>query len=152
MGLNFAAVLGHGIEAEDLRTLPHQLSGARAPRLAEAIIDLTMREAEHYGKRSTKQPTLDDFNKEGWFVQPTRLALYRDTEGNLTLQAPPPIEGDTGTGFVRVHLAPVAAWRMVRVEEYRAAGNWFEIQGPAGLDLVIGSHALDLSGSIRTFH
>lgn len=37
MGLNFAAVLGHKIEAEGLQRLPQLLSAARAPRLAEAI-------------------------------------------------------------------------------------------------------------------
>lgn len=147
MGLNFAAVLGHGIEAEDLRTLPHRLSAARAPRLAEAIIELTMRGAEYYGKRDTKQPTLDDLNEENWFVQPTRLALYRDIAGNLTSQMPPVIERKIGPNRWRGHLAPVAAWRMVSVKEYWAAGNWFDVQGY--INLAIGPHALGLSCSLR---
>lgn len=37
MGLGFSAVLGHEIDAEELRQRPQILSATRAPRLAEAI-------------------------------------------------------------------------------------------------------------------
>jgi len=143
MGIDFTAVLGHTIDPEQLRTLPHRLSAACSPHLSEAIIELMTCKAEYYSKYEAKRPTLDDFSEGGWYVQPTRLALYKDETGNLTPKMPQPVEEDTGTGFVRVFLPPVAAWRTLSVEENWAAGNWFDVQGYIGL--AIGPCTLALS-------
>ena len=155
MGLNFIAVLSHTFDAEELRELPRLLSAACVPHLAEAIIDLETCEAEHYGKRDRKLPTLDDFNEDCWFVQPMRLALYRDDAGNLTSKVPPPIVSSGARiealrkrqpGVVWMHSPPVVAWRTLNVKENWAAGYCFDIDGHAGPNLSIGPRALGLYG------
>ena len=129
--------------------MPRLLSAACAPHLAEAIIELAQCKAKYHSTPRREPQEIGEIEEASWHVQPTRLALYRDAEENLTLQAPPAIEEAIGKRGVRIHFAPVAAWHMVTVGEHWAAGNWFEIQGPAGLDLVIGPHALSLSCGLR---
>ncbi len=145
MGLNFSAVLGHEIDAEDLRTLPRLLSAARAPQLVHAIGEFAHYINEYRATQGELRTMAYDVTDTTWHVDPTSIPLYRDAVGNLTLQAPPPIEEEIGPGRHRVRFAPVAARRTVSMEEYWAAGNLFDVAGPAGIGLDIGPHALRLT-------
>jgi len=145
MGLNFSAVLGHEIDAEDLRTLPRLLSAARAPQLVHAIGEFAHYINEYRTTQGELRTMAYDVTDTTWHVDPTSIPLYRDAVGDLIPQALPPIEEEIGPGRHRVRFAPVAARRTVSMEEYWAAGNLFDVAGPAGIDLDIGPHALRLT-------
>lgn len=145
MGLNFAAVLGHELDADRLWDLPQLLSAARAPHLVQAIEEFAHHINEYYATQGETQTVIYDVADTTWHVDPTSLPFYRDAVGDLTPQAPPPIEEEIGQGRHRVRFAPVVARRTVSMEEYWAAGNVFDVAGPAGIGLDIGPYALRLT-------
>ncbi len=111
MGLNFAAILGHKIDAEGLRELPQLFSATRAPRLVQAVGAFAHHINEYYARQGEPQTKAYDVTDTTWHGSPTSLPLYKDAVGNLTLQTPPPIASSLGTGSHRVRFAPVVARR-----------------------------------------
>ena len=149
MGLDFTAVLGHELDADGLWDLPQLLGFAHAPLLARAIAEFDRRTNEYMVARYQTTPRIPTVAEQAWTVSPTRLPLYRDTTGALTLEERPAMYEDIGTGGRQIHFAPVAAWRTVGVREYWALEKRLEADGPAGLMLTIGPHALDISCGLR---
>ncbi len=144
MGLDFTAVLGHRLNPKDLWALPDRLSAARAPHLTRAIAEFDRRTNEYLVAQYQAQPDIREVAEQTWIVYPTRLPLFRDATGALTLEEPPATYEDIGAGSRQIHFAPVAAWRTVGADEYWALEKPVEVDGPAGLNLTIGPHALSI--------
>lgn len=144
MGLDSAAVLGHEIEAEGLWELPQLLSPEHAPRLADTIAEFDRQANEYMVVKHQLPPGFYRAAEQTWTVCPTRLPLFKDTTGALTLEEPPATYEDIGAGSRQIHFSPVAAWRTVGVEEWWAMKKPVEVDGPPGLNLTIGPHTLQL--------
>ncbi len=149
MGLNFAAVLGHELEADRLWELPQVLGAARAPHLTHAIAEFDRRTNEYMMARYQIPPRFPNVAEQAWNVSPTQLPLYRDATGALTLVEPPAMHEELGKRGQQIHFAPVDAWRTVGMAEWWALEKPLEADGPAGLMLTIGPHALDISCWLR---
>ncbi len=149
MGLDFTAVLGHSLDPREMWALSHRLSPEHAPRLADTIAEFDRQANEYMVVKHQLPPGFYRAAEQTWTVCPTRLPLFKDTTGALTLEEPPATYGDIGAGSRQIHFSPVAAWRTVGVEEWWALEKLVEVDGPIRPGLSIGPRALGLHCWLR---